>query len=228
MKRNSLLLVALLFSFTTAFSQLGIRVGVNMANEISKFGEEDLKASFSDENLTGFQAGLVYETNREGGLGLEMGVLFAQKGSMFKIDHENYTNNIVEGYNEINYFEVPLNLKYKMNILNPVSIFGLAGVYGGFAITEKSEVKNKIDILKDSRDFDEVVDRIDFGFNLGLGVELMEKLQVAFNWSQALQKKDGSKKMFENVDKLTGILNTNLKKQEKTNRVFSVSVTYFF
>ncbi len=227
MKRNSLLLAVLLFSFTTAFSQLGVRVGVNMANEIRHFGKDDLKSSFSNENLTGFQAGLIYEANSGDGLGMEVGALFAQKGGMFKIDDSStMVDNAIEGYKEINYFEVPLNLKYKINIIDPaISVFGIAGLYGGFAITEVSKVETKFKNLKKSKDFDDFTDRIDYGFNLGVGVELIERIQIAFNWSQALQKKDGNKKMFEKMN-LEGFLNANVEPQKTTNQVFSVSLTY--
>ncbi|PIF02443.1 MAG: hypothetical protein CR965_00885 [Paludibacter sp.] len=229
MKKNSLLLVALLFSFTTAFSQLGIRVGVNMANQIKHFGKDDLKKSFSNDNLTGFQVGLIYSMNRSSGLGFEVGALLAQKGGMFDIDDSSSAiDNAIEGYKEINYFEVPLNLKYKMNIIDPVSVFGVAGLYGGFAITEVSKVKTKIDDLKKSRDFDDFADRIDYGFNLGFGVELIEKIQIAFNWSQALQKKNPDKKFFKKMQDggfIGNALHPNVE-PKSTNRVFSVSLTY--
>ncbi len=228
MRKNILLLVAL-FSFTTVFSQLGVRVGVNMANQIRHFSKDDLKSSFNNDNLTGFQVGLIYDMNRSAGLGFEVGALLAQKGGMFKLEKSASTlDNALEGYKEINYFEVPLNLKYKMDIIDPVSVFGVAGLYGGFAITEISQIKGKIGKLKKSRDFDDLASRIDYGFNLGFGVELIQKVQIAFNWSQALQKKDSDKKFFEKMQHggfIGSTLNANIE-PKSTNRVFSVSLTY--
>ncbi len=224
MKKNILLLIVLFFSFTTAFAQLGIRAGVNMANEIRHFEKDNLESSFKSENLTGFQAGLVYQINRQG-LGMEMGALFSQKGGMFKIDSSSsIIDNALEGYREVNYFEVPLNLRYKVNLIDAVGIYGLAGVYGGFAVTEVSKVKTKLDELKQLKDFDDVTDRIDYGFNVGLGIEFIEKIQITFNWSQALQKKDGNKKFFEEMN-TKGFINANVQ-PKTTNRVFSVSLTY--
>ncbi len=63
MKKNVILIAVLLMSFTTAFSQIGVRVGVNMANEIRDFGVDNVKKSFDSKNLTGFQVGLIYQAN---------------------------------------------------------------------------------------------------------------------------------------------------------------------
>ena len=76
MKR--LFLIIILIACTTGatlFAQLGIRAGINLANEIKSFSNEDISAGFSTENLTGYHIGLVYQAMpQKSGLGGDLGI----------------------------------------------------------------------------------------------------------------------------------------------------------
>ncbi len=227
MKKNVILVAILLMSFTTAFSQLGVRVGVNMANEIRDFGVENVKKSFDSNNLTGFQVGLIYQANpSHSGLGLETGVLFCQKGGQVNIDKNSVVNTVIEGYNQVNYFEVPLNLRYKLAFTDILGAYASAGVYGGIAINGVTDVESKLKTLKkEAHSFNDFTDRIDYGFSFGLGVELIRKIQIGVNWSEGLKKIDTNKKLIEVLTTNGYTIKPNFEPKTK-NRVFSVSLTY--
>lgn len=204
-----------LFTFTNAKAQLGIRAGVNMANEVTSLKQQEIANSFKSSNLTGYQIGLIYQTNSKG-LGLEFGALLSQKGSVYKVDTTTtVSGNLTEAYKEINCITVPFSLKYKINI-GPVGIYGLAGIYGDYALNGKNVVEAWN--YEKEQSFNDITDRIDYGYTLGFGVEALKKLQLGANWSTALQKKDASQSFnFNNIDL-----------DKSTSKQFSITLTYLF
>jgi len=115
MKTKILLLFIALSVSAASHAQIGLRGGVNMANEIRSFNKEEIQGAFQSDNLTGYQIGLVMQLNRKKtGLGMELGALLSQKGSSFRFDSTGVVNSFVKAYQEINYIEVPLNLRYRL------------------------------------------------------------------------------------------------------------------
>ena len=81
MKSKLFFILFLLGCTLSGYAQLGIKAGVNLANEIKSFSRQDLQESFSSKNLTGYQIGLVYQAMpKKSGLGVEVGALLTQKG----------------------------------------------------------------------------------------------------------------------------------------------------
>lgn len=221
MKSSKFFITFLLF-VTTVFAsqaQLGVRVGVNMASEITSFNQESLKNSFKTENLTGYQVGLVYQAHMKNGLGFETGLLLAQKGSVYKIDNaETPTGNFVKAYKELNCINIPLSLRYRYSF-GPIGVFALAGLYGDYALNGKTVVEAVNNQLESKESFKDFSSRLDYGYTLGGGVEFIKKIQLGVNWSTALQKKDPSDG-FQQVIK-------DFQPQTQS-RVFSVNLTYIF
>ena len=213
--RILLLIVASVFLTFTSKAQLGIRVGVNMAKEIASFSQEDIQNSFKTENLTGYQIGLVYQTYTKG-LGFEVGALLSQKGSVYKIDTtQTASTNLLNAYKEINCINIPLNLRYRVTF-GPIGVFALAGIYGDYALNGKTVVE-AINYEK-QESFNNIMDRIDYGYTLGFGVEAIKKVQLAVNWSRGLVKKDESKSYYD--------FGNYQPKSEAS--LFSINLTYLF
>lgn len=210
--RNKFLLVALLMVFftTVAFAQIGINAGLNMANEIRSFKKDDIAAGFRSENLTGYHIGLVYQFNpKKSGIGADLGLLISQKGCTFT-DESSVADVIVTGYKEINYLEAPLNLRYRL-MLGFLGVYGTCGLYAGYALD--SRVVNETDNSIENTSFDNYMERVDYGYSFGAGVDLFKKIQLGASWSQGL--KNGSSTVNYNPETLT-------------NRVFSVNLVYLF
>lgn len=212
MKRVSLIIILIVFSAgTTLFAQLGIRAGINLANEIKSFSNEDISAGLSTENLTGYHIGLVYQTMpQKSGLGGDMGILLSQKGYTYN-DSLSIANAVLQGYKEINYLEVPFNLRYRLKLAF-LGIYGYGGLYTGYALNGK-----KVDETQNSTEeigFQNFMNRLDFGYNLGVGVEFFRKIQLGATWSQGLKKIEST--------------NSGTTEPEGINRVFSVNLTYLF
>jgi len=212
MKRVSLIIILIVFSAgTMLFAQLGIRAGINLANEIKSFSNEDISAGFSTENLTGYHIGLVYQTMpQKSGLGGDFGLLLSQKGYTYN-DSLSIANAVLQGYKEINYLEVPFNLRYRLKLAF-LGIYGYGGLYTGYALNGK-----KVDETQNSTEeigFQNFMNRLDFGYNLGVGVEFFRKIQLGATWSQGLKKIEST--------------NSGTTEPEGINRVFSLNLTYLF
>jgi hypothetical protein len=207
---NYFFLIALLFITTGLFAQLGVKLGLNMANEIKSFNQTDISNAFSSKNLNGFQLGLTYQfMPQKSGLGCELGAVLTQKGSAFS-DTLSTAGFIQQGYNELNYLEVPFNLRYRLS-LGFLGIYGIAGVYGGYALSGKTV--NEANNTTQPQTFQTFMDHLDYGYNLGAGVELFKKIQLGGTWSQGIKD--------------TSIANVALPTPKATlNRVFSINLVY--
>lgn len=204
------LLFACIAFIPGAQAQLGIKAGINLANEIKSFSGEDLATGFSRENLTGYQIGLVYQIVPEkSGFGGDFGLLLSQKGYTFS-DSISVIDVIREGYREINYLEAPFNLRYRLKV-GFLGLFGYGGLYAGYALNGRTVVETENTTNPIS--FNEVMDRVDLGYNLGVGVEFFKKIQFGAAWSQGLK---------------AAVPDPATSTDTSINRVFSVSLTYLF
>lgn len=209
--KNCYFLIALLFCSTGLFAQFGIKSGVNMANEIKSFSQAAITDAFSSRNLTGYQIGIVYQAMpKKSGLGCEVGAMLTQKGSTFT-DSTDITS-IKEGYKELNYIEVPFSMRYRLT-LGFIGIYGTAGIYGGYALSGRTvdEIANTVQ----DETFSTFMDHVDYGYNLGAGLELFKKIQFGATWSQGIKNTANS--------------NVGLPlPTTATNRVFSINLVYLF
>ena len=208
--KNYYFLIAFLFCATGLFAQLGIKAGVNMANEIKVFSQQGIADGFSSKNLTGYQIGLTYQAmQKKSGLGCEIGVLLSQKGSTFS-DSTN-VNDIKQGYKELNYVEIPFNLRYRIS-LGFIGIYGTAGIYGGYALSGKTVDETANTTQNES--FQTFMSHVDYGYNFGAGLELFRKIQLGANWSNGLKNTESN---------IGSAIPT-----KSTNKVFSVTMVYLF
>lgn len=211
--RLKLFLIMFLIGCTiSSYAQLGIKAGVNMANEIKTFNEQAVSDAFVSTNLTGYQIGLIYQAMPDkSGLGCEFGVVLSQKGSSFA-DSTSVVDVIKQGYRELNYVEVPFNIRYRLT-LGIIGVYGTAGIYGGYALDVKTV--DEISSLAHEETLTGFSEHVDYGYNLGVGLELFDKIQFGATWSKGLRN--------------TAYTNTVIPTPSAaTNSVFSVNLVYLF
>jgi len=205
-------LLVLLFCSTAVFAQLGIKAGVNVADEINSFSQSDIKAGFNSTNLTGYQIGLVYQAMpKKSGLGVEIGALLTQKGSTFS-DSTKIVNVIKQGYKELNYLEVPFNIRYHL-VLGLIGFYGFGGMYAGYALSGNT-VDETTNTTRNTT-FNTLKDRMDYGYNFGGGVELFHKIQLGATLSRGLKNTSTA---------IVGLPTPS----KAANRVYSVNLVYLF
>lgn len=197
-------------------AQLGIKAGINMANELKSFSSGNAQSGFNSNNLTGYEIGLTYQfMPSKSGLGCELGALLSQKGSSFSDSTSTSASSstgyfMKQGYSELNYLEVPLCLRYRLS-LGLIGVYGTAGVYAGYALSGKTV--NESTSVAVNRSYPEFIDHLDYGYNFGGGLELFKKIQLGVAWSQGLK----------NTAKTIVGLPVPAK---STNKVFSINLVY--
>ncbi|MGL5318826.1 MAG: porin family protein [Bacteroidales bacterium] len=198
MKKNFTLI---LISFLVMFSQpifaqvkLGLKGGVNLA-EVSF--DKDFGNNFRTSNRTGFIIGPTVEAMMPIiGIGVDGALLYSKKG----INIDNGQQHLDGSFS---YLEIPVNLKWKFGIPKIVGIYLAAGPYASVS------VGNSVKEFKDNLE----LDKFDWGFNAGAGVELFGHLQVGANYSFGV-----SKSKFSFFDEDYGF----------QNRTWTISAAYFF
>lgn len=128
-------------------------------------------------------------------MGVEIGALLSQKGSSFHFDSINVDNVLRNGYKEINYLEVPLNLRYHI-IVGLVGVYGFGGVYGGCALSGSTVTESTSTTEKET--YKTFADRVDYGYNFGAGVELFRKIQLGGTWSNGIKSTSSTDSSFKN------------------------------
>lgn len=141
--------------------KFGVKGGMNISTV--SFSKDIVNA----DNITGFQIGpMIDVTVPLLGAGFDLAVLYSKKG--MSVDNEDISTD---------YLEVPLNLKWKLE-LPLVKPYLAAGPYIGFRVGGEDSwttLKNQIEAKSFSA-----------GLNFGAGVELLSHLQVGFNYGLGL------------------------------------------
>lgn len=140
----------------------GVKVGTNLNKMSLKSGSANLKT----DNMVGFFVGPMADfTLPILGLGVDGSLLYSQKG--IKVNDEKNRQHMVE---------IPINLKYSVGMGDMASVFVAAGP--DFAFNLKSD-----DFFGDVKRKNAEV-----GINVGLGVKLINHLQIAANYNIPLTK----------------------------------------
>lgn len=159
MKQKLILSCVIIFTLPGLYAQrAGIRAGFNLAH--SNYAVEGLGITTS--NLPRYQVGLVGEMPIWKSLFVNSGINYTVKGVSL-----SFLGSDIEF--AISYLEVPLNLVYKYD-LGLARVFGLAGPYVGYGLKAKSIKGSDVNEIEFGSN-DNQMKRIDYGFNLGTGIE---------------------------------------------------------
>jgi len=204
MNTNKLLIIVVAFTMTTksfAQAKYGVKAGLNIANM-------SIKSSAGSEtglsSLTGFHFGGTAEFPASEAVSVQTGLLFSTKG--YKISEGGSSTTT-----SVNYLEIPINTIYKIEI-GSAKLCLSAGPYLAYAAsgTKKGEGYNdKLDIGSDD---DDTYKALDYGLNIGAGVELNDKITIGLQYGLGLA----------NIASHTDF------GYSVKNKVFGISVGYMF
>lgn len=210
------LLVALVAIFSFGYASADFRFGVKAGLNFNKL---DYKIAnwqqASDElkdpsNQTGWMAGVMAEfTIPIINIGADASILYAR---------QNVSTNEAKYYDNKNFIDIPVNLKWKIgipavkNIISPI-------IYTGpdflFALNKQATMKY-IDTKT-----------CEIGWNVGIGVELLQHLQIeagyCFGLNNVMQYHD-----FDGMLSSDIVVVTNLKHLNAKKNYWTVSVAYLF
>lgn len=165
----AVMIVALGATGFSAAAQL--RFGPKVGVCINSIKFNDLGANFESDNRAGFTGGLMAEfTVPVIGLGADASVLYVRRSQQWMDSNDFVTNR--------DYIDIPVNLKWKIS--NPVGKIVTPYIITGpdFAfLCSKKTVNNIVE-----------GNSFDFSWNVGLGVQLFDHLQVQANYGIGLSK----------------------------------------
>ncbi len=169
-------IVALSVIAVPAFSQLKIGLKADVGINNPKFDE----TLWHVENLNGFKVGPTAEFMFPVlGLGVDASLLYNNERMNVKMG--NIENKKISNH----YLDIPVNLKYKFGILSPVKVYLAAGPYMKFRVggDEIDIAVNNIQevVGEDPETFIESRP-VEAGINIGLGAEVINRVQVGFNY----------------------------------------------
>ena len=160
-----LMVAALLAVSMPAGAQIhfGIKGGLNVSSiSLSK----EIIQSY---NVTGFHIGPMVEIMTPLGIGVDGAVMYSQKGMEVRTESALMDN----------YFEVPVNLKYKLIMLPLVAPYIAVGPYAEIRLGGGESVWENVHSQIQTKSFGA-------GINLSAGCELFERLQVGVSYGLAL------------------------------------------
>ncbi|MBD5195751.1 MAG: PorT family protein [Bacteroides sp.] len=169
MKKIKFSVLALLLAVCTAFSaqaktgfSFGPKAGVTF-NKLSSSGEK----LFHADNRAGFTGGLTAEYIAPIlGIGADISLMYAHQKS--NIDGENISGN---------FFEIPIHVKYKLGLPAIESIVS-PYIYTGPSVAFKLSGEDSYAGTKKTQ----------WGWDLGLGVELIKHLQIGAGYTFGINK----------------------------------------
>ena len=117
---------------STASAQVGVLVGLNMANV--NFDVTDTSVSVKGDSRTGLVAGLSFNVPIQEMFSVEVDALFAQKGTKVSFTESGFTDSSKV---KLNYVDIPVLGKINLNGSAPVGVHLLFGPSFNFKVSEK-------------------------------------------------------------------------------------------
>ncbi|MCC8038692.1 MAG: PorT family protein [Bacteroidales bacterium] len=168
MKKFLVALVVALMAVAPAAAQF--RIGPKVGFTTNKLHLD--KSGLDSENRTGFTGGLMAEVGVPiVGLCFDASLMYVRRSFEYTAD------NITKEYNR-DYFEIPVNIKYKFQIIGVEKIikpYIFTGPSFAFLCSKKS-----MDALKNKS--------FDCSWNFGIGVELISHLQIQGSYGLGITK----------------------------------------
>lgn len=201
-KAKYLILVALMAIFVSVPASAEFRFGVKAGLNINKLHLSNFGDNVSSDNRCGFTAGVMTEfTVPIIGIGADLSLMYTHM-------NERINDAGDKGSINKNFLEIPLNLKYKFNIPVVASIIKPM-VYTGPTLALKLD-KSAIDDLKTKT--------AQWGWNLGIGVELIKHLQISGSYTFGIN----------NIVKKTGLVDEVIKDVKLKNNYWTVTAAWLF
>ncbi len=198
--KKILLIAALVITGFSVNAQQGLKAVAGLS--LSNVSYERNGIDISTSGFTGFHIGISNEFQVSDNLFIEPGILFSRKGTEI-----NTTTSQLKL--SISYLDFPVNLIYKHNLENDITLFAKGGPIISYGLSGTEDDGTDKDDIRFGNEEDEEIKRVDTGFAIGGGVE-MKKIQVGASYTFGLRDL------------------TNFNEASFKTGVFAISVGFFF
>jgi hypothetical protein len=189
MKRAVCFVLFLSLSFIGSLNaQTGVRFGFKAGYSLAtQYGTPAADDTYTVDTRprNGFAGGLFVEFPITDSVGIQQEFLFAMKGSRQSVAATVPVNLSTVSVYDVNYFELPITIKYRFVKIKDVKIYGSTGIALSLLMNGKYDITSTISmggpptILKESGDM-KGLDTFDYSFVYGAGAEFKLLHQVFF------------------------------------------------
>lgn len=189
---SKLVFLVIAFAITSQVNAqtFSVKAGMNLSNVVVK--ESDSTLSNDYKSNIGFNFGGTIEIPIVNNFSIEPGIFVSTKGFHEEISEDFFGIKYSMKMNmNLYYIDIPLNGKYTYN-MNSFKIYGLLGPYLGVGITgtlkQESTAMNQTQteektVVFDSKNEEFHLNRFEYGFQIGAGVELKSFLfGISYNY----------------------------------------------
>ena len=181
MKKILTTLAILIVAATASFAQIGARIGMDFA---SLNGDYKNKNFYDMKSGIGLHLGLVYNHELADALSIQPGVFLVQRNWKYE-DIDDETGKKFDAKVHSNWIEIPVVLKYNVDITSDISIDPHVGPYFGFGFAGKDK-ETKTKVFKKYKDGDEKsgmgMPNFDMGVQFGCGATFFGTAYVGFDY----------------------------------------------
>lgn len=221
--KKLIIALAAMFVALSANAQIGVIAGVTST-------KTDIKSAYLDaENITQYHVGLAFKIPLAAGFSVQPALIYNVKG-MKLADAAKSSIASYEADFKTGLAELPVQLQWGFD-LSGVKPFVFVEPFVGYAVNQSStkefeNILNKTTTIEDT-DWDNVKNRLEYGFGAGAGVEIFDNIQlsVRYFWNMGPLYKDDAISVTDADAALNNALNTA--KNEKCNGIMA-SVAIFF
>ena len=162
---KKVIFTAMLAVFVSMGAKAQLKFGVKTGWNFENFDIRDnIPGQLKKDNFTSWDLGVVAQLPLSGGLHLQPELLYSSQ--KIKLTGTGTTS----GTSKISYFQVPVNLLYKVDLLL-FNIFASGGVYFGYAVDRNSYASHNLQ-------------KTDGGVSLGVGAEVLRfQVNARYNWA---------------------------------------------
>jgi opacity protein-like surface antigen len=201
--KKSLLVIAMLLVFgSSAFAIGGIDFGLKVGYKTNKlsYQKEDIKAGFANSFTVGAFGRVGF-----GGLYVQPEILWFRTESVFdlstNVDHDISivginvpTGGTVDFTLKAMNFQVPILVGYKLDLIDMLGVRAQAGPTLNFTIPQKTLVNRSVGSSEPTELDNETFDTksIAFGFQAGVGADIMSKITIDINYNFGISKVFGA------------------------------------
>ena len=170
--KKILVIVASLLVAVSAHAQLGVVAGFTSS-------KTNLEEAYADiNNVTQYHVGLTYKLDL-GIIAVQPSLIYNVKGARLEgFKAGDIQTNIGQMDFKTGYLELPVQVQAGIN-LGLARVYGFAEPFVGYAITNEIIAGAKSDPVQT---WDHMKSRLEYGFGLGAGVELIKHVQVSVRY----------------------------------------------
>lgn len=218
--------IATILLAVNASAQVGIIAGVTSS-------ETDYKAAWANANdINLFHVGATLKLPLPLGFAVQPSILYNMKGSSIgSVANDNGTDTEFTVDTKTGFLEVPVQVQWGIGIAGVVRPYVFVEPFVGYAITNETSTDLKVSTWtgdKTEENWDNVKNRLEYGFGVGAGVELIKHLQVSvrYFWNMGTLYDDEGSNIFQNIKQTVNTAATTAEEQ-KCNGVMA-SIAFLF